>query len=112
MSMSDIIREEARLRILEALAALPGGEASLDALRAALDEKRIRQTREWLMNELSYLEGLGAIAVAPIGDAIMASIADHGMDHLEKRRFLPGVKRPPTIGGVGARLIAEQLRGK
>lgn len=92
--MDRIIREEARLIMLRALAAEADGRLNSELLRAALETFGITRTRDWVHVELGWLAEIGAATVSDAGSVRIASLTARGLDHVERRTVLPGVKRP------------------
>ncbi len=95
MSMSRIIVQEARLRILQALARQDGGMLNSELLRAELETWGINRTRDWVHDELRWLADMGAIALADAGGNVrIATLTTKGEDHLSRARLIEGVKAP------------------
>jgi hypothetical protein len=95
MSTTEIIREHARLIILRDLAEQPDGRWNSEALREDLEGRwAITKTREWVHDELRWLADMGAVAVTEIGSVLIAKLTQKGLDHVERRRVITGVKRP------------------
>jgi hypothetical protein len=85
----------ARLVILRALA----GEANVslnDALLLAeLERFGILKSKDYLRIQLAWLESeAGAVKLREAGTAIIATLLQPGLDHVERRRVLDGVQRP------------------
>lgn len=96
MSMSRIVREEARLRILQVLARDPAGSMSSELLRAELATWGINRSRDWVREELHWLADLGAAVVTEVGEGVhIATLARRGAEHLDRSRLIEGVKPPP-----------------
>ena len=94
MSMDRIIREDARLIILKALAEQPDGRLNSDLLRHALSTLGISKARDWVHEELRHLADLGAVKVHEINAMRVAELTAKGADHVERRIVIEGVKRP------------------
>lgn len=97
--MSDIIRREARLIILRELY-LQGNYALNDAiLQATLETWGIAKSREWVREELKWLDNMGAVRVVVPngGSTAIAHLTPRGVEHVERRQPIEGVKRmsPP-----------------
>lgn len=90
----DIIREEARLIILRELYAQNNYASSDSVLRETLELFGISKTREWVREELSYLENVGAVARTIVGTVVVARLLSKGVEHVERRLVIEGVKRP------------------
>lgn len=94
----DIIREEARLIVLRALAAEPRYSSSETLLQAELETFGIARSRAWLREEMRRLEELGAVTVTEAGSVLIATLSEKGRDHVERRVVIEGVKRPGPGG--------------
>ncbi len=93
--MIDIIRQHARLHILSDLAEQPNGSWNSDALRDDLEARvAIARPLDWVHNELLWLEDMGAVKIMQVSAMLIAKITQRGLDHVERRRFIDGVKRP------------------
>ncbi len=95
MSMSDVIREHARLIILRDLAEQTDGRWNSEALREDLELRwAISRPRDWVHEELRWLEMIGAVTLVATGSVLIAAITQKGLDHVERRIRIEGVKRP------------------
>jgi hypothetical protein len=92
--MEKIIREEARLVMMRELAAYPDRRLHSDLLRQALELFGITKSREWVHEELRGLQDIGAVQINDIGTIRVATLTAKGLDHVERRIVLDGVKRP------------------
>ncbi|ETR79274.1 hypothetical protein X566_01340 [Afipia sp. P52-10] len=95
--MSDIIREHARLIILRSLYDETNYSSNDSALRDQLEMYGINKSRDWVKNELAYLEEMGALRRDIQGTAVIVHMRPAGIEHVERRLVLQGVKRmsPP-----------------
>lgn len=96
--MATIMREEARLVILRQLAGEVDGVLNSSLIQQALVSWGINKAREWVHAELVYLDQVGAVTAVPNGSVMIATITARGIDHVERRTILPGVKRPGPVG--------------
>jgi len=95
MSMGDVIREHARLIILRDLAEQSDGRWNSEALREDLELRwAINRPRDWVHEELRWLEMMGAVTLVESASVLIASITQKGLDHVERRIRIEGVKRP------------------
>lgn len=95
MSMTDIIREEARLRILEALADQPDRRWNSEALREDLSLRwAITRNHDWIAGEIAWLADMGLVDRTPTGRVVIVALTRKGVDHVEGAALAPGVKRP------------------
>lgn len=98
MSFDRIVREEARLIILKALAAEVNSRLNSELLRLSLESFGIARTRDWVHAELGYLQDIGAVTLTEAGTVRIAALTQRGMDHVMRTIAIDGVKRP-SIGG-------------
>jgi hypothetical protein len=95
MSMGDVIREHARLIILRDLAEQADGRWNSEALREDLELRwAINRPRAFVHDELRWLEMMGAVTLVESASVLIASITQKGLDHVERRIRIEGVKRP------------------
>lgn len=89
-----LVREEARLIVLRQLAAEPDLTSNSSMLQAVLETYGVNRTRDWLHAELRALEERGALKVAVQTSVMIVTLTQRGLDHVERRLVLDGVKRP------------------
>jgi hypothetical protein len=95
MSATDVLRQHARLIILRDLAEQPDGRWNSEALREDLELRwAITRTREWVHDELRWLADMGAVTIQDVATVRIAAITQKGLDHVERRLVITGVKRP------------------
>lgn len=95
MSMADVIRQHARLVILRDLAEQPDQRWNSEALRDDLESRwAITRTRDWVHDELRWLEEMGAVTLVRQASVQIATLTQKGLDHVERRIVITGVKRP------------------
>lgn len=92
--MSRLLSEDARLIILRELAEQPGYSLNDAMLQAVLATFGITRPRDWVRDELRWLAEMGAITLREAGSVKIATIIEKGLDHVEYRRVMEGVKRP------------------
>ena len=97
--MVRIMREHARLIMLRALAGEANGALNSAALQDHLQLFGIAKPREWVHEELRWLADIGAIAVSEIETVRIAVITRKGLDHVERRIVIDGIKRPSPAEG-------------
>lgn len=93
----DIIREEARLIMLRELHGQTNYALNDALLRDVLESFGIAKTREWVREEIGYLENVGAVTRTSAGSAgtvVVAKLTPKGVEHVERRLVIEGVKRP------------------
>lgn len=96
--LDTLIREDARLILLRALAAQPDERLHSDILRAELERFGIRKTREWVNGEIDWLAEMGAVTVARMGTVVVATLTEKGARHVDRSIVIEGVKRPGRPG--------------
>ena len=95
MSFQEHMRDDARLRILQALHRQPDNRLGDAMLEHALDATGHRKSREWIQTQLVALEQLGAVTLPVRTEATMvAELTRAGADHVTRRGEIVGVKRP------------------
>lgn len=95
MSLSEIMEREARLVALRMLAEQSDQRLNSSLLREELaDRWAINRTREWLHTQLRFLADIGAVRLTEAGSVLIAEVTQRGLDHVERRIVLDGVKRP------------------
>ena len=91
--LAHTIEKEARLVILRTLAEQPDGRLNSSLLQAELaDRWAINRTRDWLHVQLAFLADVGAISVSDMGSVKIATLRPLGLDHVERRIRIDGVK--------------------
>ena len=95
MSMATIIEQEARLVVLRTLAEQADNRLNSSLIRDDLAERwAINKTRDWLHAQLGFLADIGAVTLSDMGSVKIATLTARGLDHVERRIVLDGVKRP------------------
>lgn len=98
MTMDRLIRQEARLIILKALAEQSDCALNSELLRLNLEQYGISRTRPWVHGELDYLADMDAVKVTDAGTVKVAQLTDKGLRHVERKLVIEGVKRPSLPG--------------
>ena len=93
----DLIREEARLVILRELNRQFNHALAENAILEVLDMAGINKTRDWAREELRYLERLEAVRLTREGSVVIAELTRKGIEHLERRLIIEGVKKPGSF---------------
>lgn len=94
MTMDRIIREEARLIILKALAEQINATLNSELLRLFLETYGIAKDRAWVHEEIGYLRDIGGVTVIEAGTVKVATLTEKGLRHVERKAAIEGVKRP------------------
>jgi hypothetical protein len=97
--MKDIIRQDARLIILRELYAQANYSFNDALLQATLEGFGIAKTREWVREEINYLVEVGAVTKTAVGSVVVATLLPKGVEHVERRQLIEGVKRPSPLEG-------------
>lgn len=98
MTMDRLIREEARLIVLKALAEQVDETLGSDLLRLTLETYGISRERAWVHGELAWLAEMGAVHVIEAGSIRVATLTETGRRHLDRRIAIEGVRRPSRPG--------------
>jgi repressor of nif and glnA expression len=95
VSLSEIMEREARLVVLRMLAEQSDRRLNSSLLRDELAERwAINRSRDWLHVQLRFLADIGAAHLTEAGSVMIAEITQRGLDHVERRIVLDGVRRP------------------
>ena len=95
---SELVRQDARLIILKALALQTDERLHSGYLVAELLRFGIDRTREWVHGELDWLADMGAVTLAKPGTVVVATLTEKGHRHLRRATVIEGVKRPSRPG--------------
>lgn len=88
------IEETARLTILKALYDENDLRMNEALLASVLDVYGFRKSRDWVRTQMRKLEDLGAVTLSEAGTVLIAALTRTGSDHIERRTFIEGVRRP------------------
>jgi len=94
MTMQTIMREEARLIILKAMAGQTDETLNSSLLVEELKTFGIRKPRSWVHDELHYLNEMGAVTLLEAGTVLVSTLTEKGHMHLDRIVAIEGVKRP------------------
>lgn len=97
-TMDEIIREEARLIILKALAGQVDERMNSSLLQRELESFAISRERAWVHDELRWLREMGAVVLAEAGSVLIATLTEKGTRHLDRKLAIEGIKRPSRPG--------------
>jgi hypothetical protein len=53
-----------------------------------------RRSRDYLRDQLRWLEEIGAVTLAEAGTVLIAELSRRGRDHVERRVVIEGIARP------------------
>jgi hypothetical protein len=87
---------DARLVILKELNAMPSGAANETLIDAALKTFGHRHMREWVREQLTEMEKLGAVKCQVMNEEgfVIAHITKLGIGHLERLTVIDGIAAP------------------
>lgn len=94
-----LIREDARLIVLKALATRTDETLHSGYLELELRRFGIREDRDWIHDELRWLDRHGAITVIEAGTVLVATLTEKGARHLAREIAISGIKRPSRLAG-------------
>ena len=97
--MATLMREQARLIVLKALAQQVDETLNSDLILPELVKFGIRRDRSWLHQEMRWLQTMGAVTVIEAGSLLVATLAETGRQHLDRMIAIEGVLRPSRPGG-------------
>lgn len=98
MDMDTLIRQQARLIILKALAAQTNETLNSDLLVHELRPFGIRKDRAWVNGELAWLREIGAVTLIDAGSVKVATLTHLGGRHIEREIEIEGIQRPSRPG--------------
>jgi len=105
---AQVVNADARLVILKSLLLSPSGQMNETLIDEALRRFGHNRTREWVRQQLRFLADQGAVVLQEAwrdvvstgnvknepGSVLVATITRAGLDHLERKAFIEGVKVP------------------
>jgi len=91
---AQVVNEDARLVILKSLLLSPSGQMNETLIDEALRHFGHNRTRGWVRQQLRYLADMQAVVLDEPGSVLVATITRAGLDHLERKAFIEGVKVP------------------
>lgn len=95
--MSDyhkFIAEDVRLIILRELATQTDYRLNDTLLMRVIETYGHRKSRDYLRDQLRWLEEIGAVRLSEIGLVMIAELTQRGRDHVERRAVIEGIARP------------------
>lgn len=98
LDYAKIMREEARLIILRALAEQTNESLNSSMLEPVLMRFGINQERAWIHQQIEYLHTMDAVSVVEAGSVKIATLTDFGRRHIDRHVAIEGVKRPSRSG--------------
>lgn len=96
--MAQLMREQARLIVLKALAQQVDETLNSDLILPELHSFWIRKDRGWLHEEMRWLSDMGALTLIEAGTILVATLTEKGARHLRREIAIEGVQRPSRPG--------------
>lgn len=97
-NMATLMREQARLIILKALAKQNDERLNSDLMIHELASFGISKDRAWVHEELAFLEDIGAVVLYNAGSVKVAELTQKGHRHLTRQIAIEGVQRASRPG--------------
>jgi hypothetical protein len=88
------IAADVRLIILRDLAVQPDYRLNETLLLRVLETFGHRKSRDYLRDQLRWLEEMGAVTLTEAGTVLIAELTRRGRDHVERRVVIEGIARP------------------
>jgi hypothetical protein len=88
------IAADVRLIVLRELVAQPDYRLNETLLLRVLETFGHRKSRDYLRDQLRWLEEMGAVTLTEAGTVMIAELTRRGRDHVERRTVIEGVARP------------------
>ena len=95
---NDVVRPDARLIILRALASQTDERQHSGLIGAELMALGIDRPREWIHGELDWLAQIGAVTLTKAATVVVATLTEKGHRHLRRNIEIEGIKRPSRPG--------------
>jgi hypothetical protein len=89
-----VLTDHLRLTILRVLHSSPGLTANSSIIQGVCGEFGVVVSRDVVKTEIAWLEEQGLLKSQPIGQMVVATISERGLDVAEGRAIVPGVQRP------------------
>ena len=96
--MAQLMREQARLIVLRALAKQEDETLNSDLILPELTLFGIRKDRVWLHQEMRWLADMGTITLIEAGTILVATLTERGGRHLRREIAIEGIQRPSRPG--------------
>lgn len=91
------LAQDARLVILKELSKQTDNRLNESLLQSVLETFGHRRSRDWVRQQLRYLSDIGALSLTEAGTVLVAELRRSGLEHVERRTVLEGVKRPSLV---------------
>lgn len=90
----EFVAQDVRRIVLEELARQPDYRLNEMLLLRVIELHGHRKSRDWLRDQLRWLEDIHALSVHVAGPLWIAELSQRGRDHAEQRITIEGVARP------------------
>lgn len=96
---ADFVTEDRRLVILKILRESSGRTANCRMLQKGLRAMGHNVTLDQVVSDINWLAERDVIRqeTAPMGDVILASLTEAGLDHLACRQLVEGIAEPSSV---------------
>ena len=94
MNFDTLMRHEARYIMLRELKNQPGYRLSDALLERVLEAFGISRSHDFVTSEINWLADVGAVTSRKVGDTTIAEMTKRGLDHVDGRTLIDGIKRP------------------
>lgn len=98
-SFNSFIIEDRRLCLIRALAAETSNTLNESILQRAVEGYGHNVSRDVIKQDLRWLSEVGAVTVREVQSYLIATLADRGLDHVERRTVIDGIAKP-KLGGA------------
>lgn len=88
------IAEDIRLIILRELSSQTDYRLNETLLLRVIESFGHRKSRDYLRDQLRWLEEIGAVSLSETGTVMIAELTRRGRDHVERRTAIEGIARP------------------
>lgn len=95
---AEYVTQDLRLVVLRELARQPRYTANEAVLRMTVEALGHRRTRDHLRAQLRWLADVGAVRLQEVSGLLVATLTARGLDHVEGRAVIDGVRRPEPEG--------------
>lgn len=89
-----IDRADLRLQILWILWKSQGYTSNQALVKKALAVCGVVATTEQIRTEMAWLDNVGAVVLQDVDGVFVATLSDHGEEHLQGARAIPDIRRP------------------
>lgn len=98
-AFTDFIIKDRRLCLLRTLAGQTDATLNESLLQSAAASFGHNVSRSVIKSDLRWLADVDAIALKEIGEYLIATLKERGLDHVERRSTIDGVAAP-KLGGI------------